>query len=158
MNPLARRLVTLCASRGLMVTTAESCTGGLVAAAITEVAGSSAMFGAGYVTYENAAKTAMLGVPSGLIDSVGAVSEAVARGMADGALQRSGADIAVAITGIAGPGGGTPLKPVGTVYFGLATRDATTAAHQRFTGDRASVRRQAVDYALTLLLEAAGDE
>jgi nicotinamide-nucleotide amidase len=135
-------LGALLAARGWRVATAESCTGGLVAAAITATAGSSGWFDAGFVCYSNAMKTAVLGVPPATLDAQGAVSEAVARAMAEGALARSGADLAVAVTGIAGPGGAVPGKPVGTVCFGWAVRGAATSATTRhFQGDRAEVRR-----------------
>ncbi len=155
-HALAARLVFTCRARSLTVATAESCTGGLVAAAITGIPGSSTIFGTGYVTYADAAKTSLLGVPSGLIASIGAVSEAVARRMAEGALRKAGADLAVAITGIAGPDGGSDAKPVGTVWFGLANRrrPVSTRRHH-FRGDRAAIRAAATLTALTLLLEAA---
>ena len=152
----AQAVLAACRSRGLTVATAESCTGGLVAGALTAIAGSSDVVECGYVTYSNAAKTNMLGVPAGLIASVGAVSEAVARRMAEGALARSGADLAVAVTGVAGPGGGNAEKPVGLVWFALAGRGATVARHYIFAGDRASVRRQSVAEALRLLGDRAG--
>lgn len=153
MNDLAARLVLLCRARGVTLATAESCTGGLVAAAITAIPGSSAVFTQGFVTYSDAAKTDMLGVPAGLITAVGAVSEAVARRMAEGAKKRAGVDLAVSVTGIAGPGGGTPQKPVGTVWFGLANRHGDIATHHRiFSGDRDAVRAASVEFALKLLL------
>jgi nicotinamide-nucleotide amidase len=139
--------------RGVMCATAESCTGGMVAAAITDVAGSSAWFDRGFVTYANEAKCELLGVPAATIARHGAVSEATARAMAEGALARSRAFIAVAVTGIAGPGGGSPEKPVGTVCFAWAVRDAPTqAATRRFDGGRAAVRRAAAAEALHGLL------
>src|SRR5580698_10606896 len=114
-----------------MLATAESCTGGLIAGALTEIAGSSDVVERGFVTYSNAAKTELLGVPAALIDTEGAVSEPVARRMAEGALAHSAADLAVSVTGIAGPGGGTDKKPVGLVWFGLARRGtATRTLHQ----------------------------
>ena len=119
---LAERVIAENKASGRMVSTAESCTGGLVAAALTEVAGSSAVLQSGFVTYSNEAKIGLLGVNSELIDTFGAVSIAVAWAMAQGALKRSSADVAVAISGVAGPGGGTPNKPVGTVVFALAER------------------------------------
>lgn len=137
------------ARRGWRITTAESCTGGLVAAAITHTPGSSDWFDVGYVTYSNAAKTAVLGVDPSTLARHGAVSEATARAMAEGALLRSGADLAVAVTGIAGPGGGSPVKPVGLVCLAWSLRDAETlAATRRFDGDRADVRRSSVMHAL----------
>ena len=138
---------------GLMIATAESCTGGLVAAALTSVAGSSMVFERGFVTYSNRAKMELLGVPGGLIEEHGAVSEQVARAMAEGALKHSRADLAVSITGIAGPGGGSPDKPVGLVHFACAARDGATMAIRFNYGDpgRAEVRYQAMHTALGLL-------
>jgi len=148
----AEQVLAACRAAGLKIATAESCTGGLVAGALTAIAGSSDVVERGFVTYSNAAKTELLGVPAPLIDAEGAVSEPVARLMAEGALAHSAADIAVSVTGIAGPGGGSAAKPVGLVWFGLARRDAaTTTLRQVFAGDRTAVRRQAVVQALTLL-------
>ena len=147
----AGQLVALCKAKGVTIATAESCTGGLIAAAITEVPGSSAVFGQGFVTYSNAAKTEMLGVPAGLITAVGAVSEAVAATMAQGARNRASADLAVSVTGIAGPDGGTPQKPVGTVCFGLASPQGVTTYTKHFNGNRREVREQSMDFALELL-------
>jgi len=153
----AASLVALAIARGMRVATAESCTGGMIAAAITDVAGSSAMFGYGFVTYANEAKAAMLGVDPDVIATEGAVSEAVARAMAAGALRRSGADVAVAVTGVAGPDGGSTAKPVGTVWFGLARRGAVEFAERLvFPGDRAMVRAATVEHALGLLIGAIG--
>lgn len=154
----ARKLVETAAARGLALATAESCTGGLVAAAITEIAGSSAVLERGFVTYSNAAKAESLAVPVALIAQHGAVSEEVACAMAEGALFNSHADIAVAITGIAGPGGGSDTKPVGLVWFALARRGAAVHTEQHlFTGlDRHGVREAAAHEALRLLTEAAG--
>ena len=135
--------------RGWRITTAESCTGGLVAAAITATAGSSSWFDAGFVTYADAMKVQLLGVPQATLDAHGAVSEATARAMAEGALARSGANLAVAVTGIAGPGGGSAAKPVGLVCFGWSVRGSTTlSSTRRFDGDRAAVRRSSVICAL----------
>lgn len=135
---------------GWVVTTAESCTGGGVAAAITAIPGSSAWFDCGYVTYSNQAKQQMLGVPAALLEAQGAVSEPVVLAMAAGAVQRSGAHIGVALSGIAGPDGGTPDKPVGTVWIAWYRRsDETSLAHCfQFSGDREQVREQAVLAAL----------
>ena len=136
-RPLAERAAALLKryeAAGLRIATAESCTGGLVAARLTEIPGSSTVVDRGFVTYSNAAKTEMLGVPAGLIAQHGAVSEAVARAMAEGALARSGADVAVAVTGIAGPGGATAAKPVGLVHFAVARAG-------RDRGSRAPLRR-----------------
>ncbi len=153
---LAEKLVTSCRAKGLSVTTAESCTGGLVAAAITSVAGSSEMFSQGFITYSNAAKTALLGVPAGLLAAVGAVSEAVAARMAEGARLRAGADFAVSVTGVAGPGGGSLDKPVGTVFFGLSAGGSRLVRHRRFAGDRAAIRAASVEFVLNLLLGEIG--
>jgi nicotinamide-nucleotide amidase len=154
---LAARVVESNRAAGRCVATAESCTGGLVAGAITEIAGSSDVFDRGFVTYSNEAKVKQLGVGRDIIETFGAVSDATAWAMARGALERSDADVAVAITGIAGPGGGTPKKPVGTVVFARAVRgarpDDISSELQHF-GDlgRSGVRRQAVLFALGLLL------
>jgi nicotinamide-nucleotide amidase len=137
---------------GLCVTTAESCTGGMVATAFTDVAGSSGWFERGFVTYSNQAKTEMIGVPPDLIQRHGAVSEPVARAMAEGALRNSRAQVALSITGIAGPGGGTPGKPVGTVCFGWTNRLHTEAQTVVLRGDRHQVRVQAAAHALRGLL------
>jgi nicotinamide-nucleotide amidase len=143
-------------ARGWKVTTAESCTGGLIAGSITDVAGSSSWFDRGFVTYSNGAKVEMLGVHSATLAAHGAVSEAVAREMASGALARSAADVAVAVTGVAGPSGGTPDKPVGMVCFGWAMRIGTVEAETRhFDGDRAAIRRATVAVALAGLVERA---
>ncbi len=152
MSQIAGQLVALCRQRRLNLTTAESCTGGMVAGAITAIPGASEILDRSFVTYSNAAKTEMLGVPAGLITAVGAVSEAVARRMAEGALIRAKADLAVSVTGIAGPGGGTPSKPVGTVWFGLATPVSIITRQHCFPGDRDAVRAASVSFALHLLL------
>jgi nicotinamide-nucleotide amidase len=145
---LGRRLL----ARGETVATAESCTGGLIAAALTDIAGSSDWFGYGFVTYSNDAKRQLLGVSPATLDAVGAVSERTVREMCAGALAVAGADWAVAVSGIAGPGGGSPDKPVGTVWFGLARADGAGRAFQRrFDGDRAAVREQTVACALSAL-------
>ncbi|MBL0924805.1 MAG: CinA family protein [Sphingomonadaceae bacterium] len=155
---MAERVVTENKTAGRMISTAESCTGGLVAAAITEIPGSSAVLGHGYVTYSNAAKIAMLGVNEDIIDTFGAVSVACAWAMAQGALKRSGADIAVAISGVAGPDGGTAQKPVGTVVFAVAEKgkdaNEVNADRMDFGADksRAEIRTIATLHALTLLL------
>jgi nicotinamide-nucleotide amidase len=142
-------------SRGESLSAAESCTGGLIAAACTSVAGSSDWFERGFVTYSNAAKTEMLDVPPALIEAHGAVSEPVARAMAEGALLRSAADWAVAVTGIAGPGGAVPGKPVGTVWLAVARRGrAARAQLLQLGGDRAAIREQTVRQALQALLDA----
>ena len=151
----AATLLDACRTSGLMVATAESCTGGLIAAALTAIAGSSDVVERGFVTYSNEAKTEMLGVPAALIAQHGAVSAEIARAMAEGALAHSRADIAVSVTGVAGPGGGSEAKPVGLVWFGLARRGAPTRTERRvFPGDRTAIRAAAVDTALALIGEA----
>ncbi|BEU98192.1 CinA family protein [Acidovorax sp. DW039] len=134
-------------ARGWMLATAESCTGGMIAAACTDLAGSSQWFERGFVTYSNEAKTDLLGVPAALIAAHGAVSEPVAHAMAAGAVARSRAQVAVAVTGIAGPTGGSADKPVGTVWFGWAVNGHITTATRRFDGDRAAVRQQTLAWA-----------
>lgn len=150
---LVEHLATELTARGWMVATAESCTGGLIAGACTELSGSSNWFERGFVTYSNAAKTELLGVPASLIDAEGAVSEAVARTMAVGAVQHARAQCAVAVTGVAGPTGGSAEKPVGTVWFGWATPSGVFTERQRFEGDRAAVRQATVQHALAGLLQ-----
>jgi len=151
---LAERLGTILLARGEWLTAAESCTGGWLAQSVTAIAGSSGWFERGFVTYSNAAKVDMLGVPETTLERHGAVSEATARAMAQGALAHSRADWAVAITGIAGPGGGSPEKPVGTVCFAWAGKeDGCVAQTCHFIGARALVREQAVRHALQVLLE-----
>jgi len=153
---LAESVLAACRAAGLKVATAESCTGGLIAATLTAIAGSSDVLDRGFVTYSNAAKAEMLGVPTDLIATAGAVSETVARRMAEGALARSAADLAVAVTGVAGPDGGSAEKPVGLVWFALARRGGRTVTlHHVFPGDRAAVRRATVAQALRLLRAAA---
>jgi nicotinamide-nucleotide amidase len=145
-------------AEGLRIATAESCTGGLIAANLTDIPGSSDVFERGFVTYSNDSKTELLGVPADLIDENGAVSEPVAHAMAEGALARSRADIAVAVTGIAGPGGGSAEKPVGLVFIGAAKKgDPTIVQRHVFPGDRADIRQATVLRALELLLNLAGD-
>lgn len=135
-----------------MLATAESCTGGLIAATCTDLAGSSEWFERGFVTYSNAAKTELLGVDAALISEHGAVSEAVVRAMAAGALSHSHAQVAIAVTGIAGPGGGSADKPVGTVWLGWAGPDGVLTERCQFGGDRAAVRAATVQHALQRLL------
>jgi len=152
----AAALLAACRAAGLRVATAESCTGGLIAGALTAVAGSSDVVDRGFVTYSNAAKTEMLGIAPEMIAQVGAVSEAVARGMAEGALARAHAQLAVAVTGIAGPGGGSPGKPVGLVWFAVAARRLPTVASSHvFDGDRGAIRTATVRTAMQLLQVAA---
>ena len=140
-------------THGWKLATAESCTGGLIAAHCTDVAGSSDWFDRGFVTYSNAAKTEMLGVDAALIAEHGAVSEPVARAMVQGALQHSAAQVAVAVTGVAGPGGGSATKPVGTVWMGWATPAGVVTELQHFAGDRAQVRAATVQHALARLVD-----
>lgn len=152
----ARRLLTtqvaeLLQQKKLLLATAESCTGGLIAAACTDLAGASDWFERGFVSYSNAAKTELLGVPADLIEAHGAVSEPVARAMVEGALRHSRAHVAVAVTGVAGPGGGSPDKPVGTVWFGWATPDGVVTDKRCFDGDRQQIRDATVQHALLRL-------
>lgn len=143
--------------RGLLLTTAESCTGGGVAQAITEIAGSSEWFDCGFVTYSNASKIELLDVPDALIAQHGAVSEEIAAAMAEGALASSNAHVALSTTGIAGPGGAVPGKPVGTVCFGWSMNATTVTERRVFEGDRHSVREQTVAHALQGLLRMIGN-
>lgn len=155
-EPAVLALADALRERGLHVAVAESCTGGLIAAACTSVAGSSDWFERGFVTYSNEAKSELLGVDAALIRRHGAVSEPVVRAMAEGALARSHASIVVAVTGIAGPGGAVPGKPVGTVWLALAqSGQPTLAIGEQFSGDRTAVREATVDEALRLLYAAA---
>jgi nicotinamide-nucleotide amidase len=139
--------------KGWMLATAESCTGGLIAGACTDLAGSSLWFERGFVTYSNDAKTELLGVDAALIAAHGAVSEEVARAMALGAVSHSRAQASVAVTGVAGPGGGSPGKPVGTVWFGWCVAGQVRVERRRFDGDRAAVRAATVRHALRVLVE-----
>ena len=143
----------------MKLATAESCTGGLIAGLITSVSGSSDVLDCGFVTYSNAAKARMIGVPSELIAEHGAVSEQVARAMAEGALARSRAELAIAVTGIAGPGGATPTKPVGLVHLAVAGHGFETK-HERhvFAGDRREVRRATVERAFQMIRDSAGQD
>ncbi len=151
---LVAQLAVALIARGWLMATAESCTGGLISAACTDRAGSSAWFDRGFVTYSNQAKAQMLGVDAGLIALKGAVSQEVAHAMAEGAVARSGANAAVAVTGVAGPTGGSAAKPVGTVWFSVATPDGVVTETRRFEGDRAAVRLQTVAQALQMLIAA----
>ena len=153
LTTLATLVGTRLRAESLMLATAESCTGGWVAQAVTAIAGSSQWFERGFVTYSNAAKTDMLGVDAQCITEHGAVSEPVARAMALGAVRHSGAPVAVAVTGIAGPSGGSADKPVGTVWFGWAVGASVHTQLQVFAGDRAAVRAAAVRHALRGLVE-----
>lgn len=146
-------LADLLLNRGLKLATAESCTGGLIAATCTDLSGSSAWLERGFVTYSNEAKSEMLGVDAALISRDGAVSESVVRAMAQGALAHSQAQVAVAVTGVAGPTGGSAAKPVGTVWLGWATPQGVVSEVQHFAGDRAQVRAATVLHALQRLVE-----
>jgi nicotinamide-nucleotide amidase len=153
---LAKELLATCEARRWHLATAESCTGGLIIGCLTEIAGSSNVVDRGYVTYDNRAKQELLGVPPELLASVGAVSEEVARAMAAAARERAAVDLAIAVTGIAGPGGATPTKPVGLVHMAVAVRaQPTLHAREIFAGDRSAVRLATVDAALVLALRAA---
>ncbi len=153
----AMRLLAELRARKLQVATAESCTGGMIAGLLTEIPGSSDVVERGFVTYSNAAKTEMIGVPMELIVTHGAVSEAVARAMASGALAASHADISIAVTGVAGPGGGSAAKPVGLVHFGGARKGGTVIHHEARFGDlgRGGIRLAAVRQALQMIGELA---
>jgi nicotinamide-nucleotide amidase len=150
---LVEELAGALLARGQMLATAESCTGGMIAAACTDLSGSSQWFERGFVTYSNTAKTEMLGVDPALIAQHGAVSELVARAMAFGAIRHSQAQVSVAVTGVAGPTGGSPDKPVGTVWFGFQVEGRLVSERRRFDGDRAAVRARTVEHALRRLLE-----
>lgn len=153
---LAEAVLTRCRDKKLMIAAAESCTGGLIAGALTDIAGSSDVVERGFVTYSNRAKTEMLGVPAALVAWHGAVSAEVARAMAAGALAHAPVDLAVAVTGIAGPGGGSADKPVGLVHLATARRGGKVhSEHQVFPGDRSEIRRATVERALELLQAAA---
>ena len=153
----AKKVIDVCRDAGLKIATVESCTGGLLAGALTSIAGSSDVVERGFVTYSNEAKSELVGVPAALIQTHGAVSEQVARAMAEGGVQRSPADIAVAVTGVAGPGGGTRDKPVGLVHIAAARTGHDTLHLARvFSGDRDDVRLASVSAGLGLLLRIAG--
>jgi nicotinamide-nucleotide amidase len=153
---LSELVADLLLKRQWMLTTAESCTGGLIAATCTDLAGSSAWFERGFVTYSNAAKTELLGVDAALITQHGAVSEPVVRAMVQGALAHAHAQVALAVTGVAGPSGGSPDKPVGTVWLGWATPDQNVTELCHFEGDRQAVRRSTVQHALARLANMLG--
>jgi nicotinamide-nucleotide amidase len=151
----AEALLAACRSKGIMLATAESCTGGLIAAALTAIAGSTDVFDRGFVPYSNDAKNQMTGVPVQLIENHGAVSEEVVRAMAEGTLAQSRAAIAVAVTGVAGPGGGSAVKPAGLVCFGLArTGKPTLTERHVFSGDRTAIRAAIVDHAFKMIRAA----
>ena len=149
---LASKLLNLCRHQNIMITTAESCTGGLIAACLTAIAGSSDVFDRGFVTYTNKAKVEMLGVPKEMINTVGAVSEEVAVAMSKGALVNSNAGLTVAVTGIAGPGGGTTDKPVGLVHLAVANKNEERHRWMIYNGNRDEVRDQTVTTALEMMI------
>jgi nicotinamide-nucleotide amidase len=151
-SEITKTLAQLLLSRNWTVSLAESCTGGLICSTLTELAGSSEWFERGYITYSNEAKAECLDVPAQLIESSGAVSEPVAKAMAEGARINSGSNVAISITGIAGPSGGSAEKPVGTVCFGWATENQTLTKTMHFDGDRQMIRQQAAQFALTELI------
>jgi PncC family amidohydrolase len=152
---LEQRLISYCSEFHLSIALAESCTGGLIAERITRIPGASVCFKGGVVSYANEVKQALLGVSSAVLEIEGAVSETCAQAMADGARRACQADIGISVTGIAGPGGATPSKPVGLVFIGIATAKATSAKKFLFSGDRLSIRQQAAEAALQLALESA---
>lgn len=154
LDELASRVIEIFREKGLSLALAESCTGGMIAETITNVAGASDIFYGSAVTYVNGAKEHILGVARGTLEKHGAVSSECAEEMACGARSVYGADVAMSVTGIAGPGGGSEAKPVGTVWFGLATKDGAETFRRRFDGDRAAVRRQTVEEVLRRLAEA----
>ena len=158
LETLALKLGRALHVRGWRLAAAESCTGGWIAKALTDVAGSSQWFDGSVVSYSNASKTELLGVPTDVLTAHGAVSEETVRAMADGVRRRFAADLAVAVSGVAGPGGGTPDKPVGTVHFAWAVPHGVTAARRIFAGGREAVRRQTVAVALERLIELAWDD
>ncbi len=155
----AEALLDQCRQAGLLIATAESCTGGLIASLLTEIPGSSDVFERGFVTYSNAAKSELLGVPSELIDTQGAVSAEVAKAMADGALKHSSAALAVSVTGIAGPDGGSAAKPVGLVYLGVARSGRPTITEENRFGalSRSAIRLASAERALALLAQSMDD-
>ncbi|MDX1381480.1 MAG: nicotinamide-nucleotide amidohydrolase family protein [Xanthomonadales bacterium] len=156
LSQAATRVAEAVQSRGWMLATAESCTGGWIAKCCTDLVGSSAWFERGFVAYSNAAKQQLLGVPEGTMSRHGAVSEGVAAAMAAGAAERAGVQVALSVTGIAGPGGGSADKPVGTVHFGWSLDGEVRTGVQCFEGDRETVRRQTVLHAFNGLLDALG--
>lgn len=153
---IAAKIIEKCGAQGATIATAESCTGGLISVALTDISGASAVFTHGFITYANAAKIEMLGVPETLLVQHGAVSEAVARAMAEGARRKACSTYSVAVTGIAGPSGGSAEKPVGLVHIAAASATRTLHVRESFAGDRAQVRAQATERALRLLAELVG--
>lgn len=157
LEELAARVIEIFREKGLSLALAESCTGGMIAACLTSVAGASDIFCGSAVTYVNAAKESILGVSRETLEKRGAVSSECAEEMARGARKVYGADVAMSVTGIAGPGGGSNAKPVGTVWFGVSTRDGAETFRIRFDGDRAAVRRQTTETALSRLARIGGE-
>lgn len=157
---LARVVLAACRARGIMLATAESCTGGLIAGALTDIAGSSDVVDRGFVTYSNEAKIEMIGVSAATLEAFGAVSRETASEMAAGALARSRADIALSVTGVAGPGGGSPEKPVGLVWFGLAVTGLPVTTQHRLFEDKGRdfIRRETVRTALSIAIAALGGQ
>jgi PncC family amidohydrolase len=155
MFEVAKKLVDICISKNLRIAVAESCTGGMLSSAITSVSGSSIVFDRGFITYSNESKIDLLDINTELLKDYGAVSPITASEMAIGAIKRSLADITVSITGIAGPNGGTPEKPIGLVYFATCTHDKTESHEKRFIGSRQEIRELATIFALELLLNIA---
>lgn len=153
LTKLVTRLAALLLERGKKIATAESCTGGLIAKSMTDLAGSSDWFECGFVTYSNTAKTNMIGVPESVISEYGAVSEAVASAMAGGVLRNSVADCSIAVTGVAGPAGGSPGKPVGTVWIAVATEGQTFTQKYLFTGDRDAIRQATLIQSIQNMLQ-----
>ena len=153
MHTLAQNLVTILQDKGLTITTAESCTGGLLSSLITEISGASSVFNQGYTTYANQAKQDLLNVPLETLETHGAVSPQTATAMAQGALKNANADIALSITGIAGPTGGTTEKPIGTVHIGIATQNGANSVHHQFKGTRTEIREQSCEAALQQAIE-----
>ena len=153
---IAAKIIEKCGAQGATIATAESCTGGLISVALTDISGASAVYTHGFITYANAAKIEMLGVPETLLVQHGAVSEAVARAMAEGARRKACSTYAVAVTGIAGPSGGSAEKPVGLVHIAAASATRTLHVREVFAGDRAQVRAQATERTLRLLAELVG--
>ena len=149
----AEKIITICKEQRLMITTAESCTGGLIAGLFTEISGSSAAFERGFVSYSNQSKQELLGVLPATLDQYGAVSSEVAKEMAGGAIKNSQAQISIAVTGVAGPTGGTKEKPVGLVYISVAVKDKIIVEECQFSGNRSEIRIKTVNRALDLLLE-----
>lgn len=158
MIEMEEKLVQTLAEMGLTISTAESCTGGMLASRIIDISGASDVYSEGFITYSNEAKMKYLKVKSETLDTLGAVSRETVLQMADGCRRETGSDVALVTSGIAGPGGGTPEKPVGLVYIGCAYKDEVVAREYRFDGDRYEIRRQAVDEAIALAVEMLANQ